>query len=169
MYMGMSPYDAPGTYNLLQYTELAEGIWYPIGGFNIFIQKLETIAKNFGARFLYSSPVRSSDLDPTTNMATGVTLENGTHLDADVVVCNADLVTAYNKLLPPTNYAKRLGKEPHTSSTFSFYWGMDRIVEGLDPHNVFLAGQDYRSSFDDIFKHGSLPEEPSFYLHVPSR
>lgn len=33
MYMGMSPYDAPATYSLLQYTELAEGIWYPIGGF----------------------------------------------------------------------------------------------------------------------------------------
>jgi len=34
MYMGMSPFEAPGTYSLLQYTELAEGIWYPIGGFN---------------------------------------------------------------------------------------------------------------------------------------
>ena len=34
MYMGMSPFDAPGTYSLLQYTELAEGIWYPEGGFN---------------------------------------------------------------------------------------------------------------------------------------
>jgi phytoene desaturase (3,4-didehydrolycopene-forming) len=33
MYMGMSPFEAPGTYSLLQYTELAEGIWYPIGGF----------------------------------------------------------------------------------------------------------------------------------------
>lgn len=27
MYMGMSPFDAPGTYSLLQYAELAEGIW----------------------------------------------------------------------------------------------------------------------------------------------
>jgi len=34
MYMGMSPFDAPGTYSLLQYTELAEGIWYPVGGFH---------------------------------------------------------------------------------------------------------------------------------------
>lgn len=34
MYMGMSPFDAPGTYSLLQYTELVEGIWYPIGGFH---------------------------------------------------------------------------------------------------------------------------------------
>ena len=44
MYMGMSPYDAPGTYSLLQYTELAEGIWYPIGGFwkvGLLIWRLE--------------------------------------------------------------------------------------------------------------------------------
>jgi phytoene desaturase (3,4-didehydrolycopene-forming) len=34
MYMGMSPFDAPGTYSLLQYTELAEGILYPRGGFH---------------------------------------------------------------------------------------------------------------------------------------
>ena len=33
MYMGMSPFDAPGTYSLLQYAELAQGIWYPKGGF----------------------------------------------------------------------------------------------------------------------------------------
>ncbi|KAI0471512.1 hypothetical protein GGR56DRAFT_654440 [Xylariaceae sp. FL0804] len=29
MYMGMSPFDAPSTYSLLPYTELAEGIWCP--------------------------------------------------------------------------------------------------------------------------------------------
>lgn len=34
MYMGMSPFEAPGTYSLLQYTELAEGVWYPKGGFH---------------------------------------------------------------------------------------------------------------------------------------
>lgn len=34
MYMGMSPFDAPGTYSLLQYTELTEGIMYPRGGFH---------------------------------------------------------------------------------------------------------------------------------------
>lgn len=34
MYMGMSPYDAPGTFSLLQYAELVQGIWYPKGGFH---------------------------------------------------------------------------------------------------------------------------------------
>lgn len=35
MYMGMSPYHAPAPYNLLQYSETTDGIWYPRGGFNI--------------------------------------------------------------------------------------------------------------------------------------
>lgn len=33
MYLGMNPFEAPGTYSLLQYTELAHGIFYPRGGF----------------------------------------------------------------------------------------------------------------------------------------
>lgn len=33
MYLGMSPFDAPATYSLLQYTEMTDGIWYPLGGF----------------------------------------------------------------------------------------------------------------------------------------
>lgn len=33
MYLGMNPFEAPGTYSLLQYTEMAHGIHYPEGGF----------------------------------------------------------------------------------------------------------------------------------------
>jgi phytoene desaturase (3,4-didehydrolycopene-forming) len=33
MYLGMNLVEAPGTYSLLQYTELAHGIFYPEGGF----------------------------------------------------------------------------------------------------------------------------------------
>ena len=40
MYLGLSPYDAPATYSLLQYTELAEGVWYPMGGMYRAIETL---------------------------------------------------------------------------------------------------------------------------------
>jgi len=40
----MSPFDAPGTYSLLQYTELTEGIWYPIGGFHKVSTPMRTCA-----------------------------------------------------------------------------------------------------------------------------
>lgn len=80
-----------------------------------------------------------------------------------------DLVYAYNKLLPPTSYGKRLGENGQfTSSSISFYWGMKRQISQLDVHNIFLA-KEYQASFDDIFKRHLLPEDPSFYVNVPSR
>lgn len=40
MYLGMNPFEAPGTYSLLQYTEMAHGIHYPEGGFAKVCEKL---------------------------------------------------------------------------------------------------------------------------------
>jgi phytoene desaturase (3,4-didehydrolycopene-forming) len=38
----------------------------------------------------------------------------------------------------------------------------------LTPHNIFLA-EDYKESFDSIFKKHLIPDQPSFYVNVPSR
>ncbi len=58
MYLGLSPYDAPATYSLLQYTELAEGVWYPMGGMYAAIQALVRIAEKLGVKFIYNAPVK---------------------------------------------------------------------------------------------------------------
>lgn len=165
----MSPYDSPAPYNLLQYTEIAEGIWYPRGGFHKVVESLENIAtKKYDAKFEYNTGIEKIIVDEN-NVAKGVRLEDGREEYADIVVCNADLVYAYNKLLPESAYGKKLGtKGVLTSSSISFYWGMKRKMPELDTHNIFLA-KNYQSSFDDIFKRHLLPEDPSFYINVPSR
>lgn len=165
----MSPYDSPAPYSLLQYTEIAEGIFYPRGGFHKVVESLENIAtKKFDAKFEYNIGVEKIIVDENNN-AKGVKLEDGREEYADLVVCNADLVYAYNKLLPETSYGKNLGENGVlTSSSISFYWGMKTKIPQLDVHNIFLAKQ-YKSSFDDIFKRHLLPEDPSFYMNVPSR
>lgn len=43
MYLGMSPYRAPGTYSLLQYIETVDGIWYPEGGFQRVCYRMNSI------------------------------------------------------------------------------------------------------------------------------
>ena len=50
MYLGLSPYDAPATYSLLQYTELAEGVWYPKGGMYAGILALVHVAEKLGVK-----------------------------------------------------------------------------------------------------------------------
>lgn len=168
MYMGMSPFDAPATYNLLQYTELAEGIWYPVGGFNKVVQSLEKISEKHGATFRYDAPVQRIEIDKKTNEAKGVILESGERLSADIVICNADLIYAYGNLLPESPYSMKLTEKNLTSSSISLYWSMKERIPQLDTHNIFLA-EHYKESFDDIFKKLTLPKEPSFYVNVPSR
>jgi hypothetical protein len=53
MYLGLSPYDAPATYSLLQYTELAEGIWFPMGG---MYRIIETLSSTEQRRALHHAP-----------------------------------------------------------------------------------------------------------------
>ncbi|KAI0405546.1 phytoene dehydrogenase [Xylaria palmicola] len=173
MYMGMSPFDAPSTYSLLQYTELAEGIWYPRGGFQTVLAALQRVGERLGVRYRLDTPVRRilTHLDGRT--ARGVELESGEVVEADVVVVNADLVYAYSNLFPVTRpraerYAASLRRRHGSCSSISFYWSLDRRVPELQTHNIFLADE-YRESFDAIFDRQALPDEPSFYVNVPSR
>ncbi|PYI09793.1 phytoene dehydrogenase [Aspergillus sclerotiicarbonarius CBS 121057] len=168
MYLGMSPFDAPATYSLLQYSELADGIWYPIGGFRTILDALARISTRHNATYIMNTPVTSIELTPDQKSVTGVRLFTGALFTADIVIVNADLTYAYNNLLPPAPYSKSLQRRATSCSTISFYWSLDTTVPALQAHNVFLA-REYRNSFDAIFQHNHIPEEPSFYVHVPSR
>lgn len=165
----MSPHDTPAMFNLLQYTEIAEGVWYPKGGFHKVIEALETIAtKKFGAQFQYNTNVEKILVDDN-KIARGVQFSDGTKEYADIVVCNADLLYAYNQLLPATKYGKQIGEKAElTSSSISFYWGTSRKIPELDVHNVFLA-KDYKDSFDTVFHQQVISDDPFFYVNVPSR
>lgn len=185
MYMGMSPYDAPATYSLLQYTEAAEGIWYPRGGFQTVLARLVDVGVRLGVTYRLSSPVKQILTTCDGGTATGVLLESGESLYADTVVVNADLVYTYSNLFPGSGndgqatqssfanpsmarYAKSLRKRDASCSSISFYWSLSRKVPELGVHNIFLADE-YKESFDSIFKKLTLPDDPSFYVNVPSR
>ncbi|KAI1734855.1 phytoene dehydrogenase [Xylaria scruposa] len=173
MYMGMSPFDAPATYSLLQYTELAEGIWYPRGGFQTVLAALQRVGERLGVRYRLDTPVKQILMHSDGKTARGVELESGEILEADIVVVNADLTYAYSNLFPQTSpqtakYSKSLRQRDGSCSSISFYWSLDRKVPELQTHNIFLADE-YRESFDAIFDRQTLPEEPSFYVNVPSR
>jgi len=166
MYLGLSPYDAPATYSLLQYTELADGVWFPMGGMYRVIESLEAIAKDLGVEFLYDAPVDQIEVE--NNRAGGIRLENGIRITADVIVANADLPYVYKNLLPETVSTDNMERKKYTCSALTFYWGLDQTIPQLGTHNVFLAGE-YRQSFDRIFEDLTLPDEPSFYIHAPAR
>jgi phytoene desaturase len=166
LYMGLNPFEAPAIYSLLQYTEFADGIWFPMGGMYSIIEALTGIAENLGVRFLYNSPV--AHINVKDREATGVDLADGQRIQADIVVANADLPYVYSNLLPSTGITKQLERKEHGCSAIVFYWGVDRQYPQLGPHNLFMAGDD-RQGFDPIFKDLTVPEAPNFYVHAPVR
>lgn len=166
MYLGLSPYDAPATYSLLQYTELAEGVWYPVGGMYAGIEALTRVAEKLGVRFVYNAAVKAIQAEGSRVHA--VETEGGQVYEADLFVGNADLPYIYKELLPKNAEAEKLDKKLYTCSTIMFYWGVDKAYPEIAHHNVFLGG-DYKASFDQIFNEHRLPEQPSFYVHAPAR
>jgi phytoene desaturase len=163
LYMALSPYDSPATYSLLQYVELADGLWYPRGGMYGVVEALKTIAEKNGVTFRFTAPVEKILVDG--NRATGVALAGGEVIRADLVVANADLGYVYRCLLPTDATAQRIGRMEYGCSTVTFYWGIDKQYPRIGPHTVLFSG-DYRRNFDAVLKEGTLADEPNFYLHA---
>ena len=166
IYMGLSPFEAPATFSMMPYTEIAHGVWYPKGGMYRLVEALMEIALRAGVEFAFNTAVKQIELDG--RRAKGVILEDGHCLEADAVLANADLPHVYRDLLPQDGQAKRLARKRYSCSSISFFWCVDRPYEGLGPHTLFLA-DDYRANFDAIIHDLTVPSNPSLYIHAPAR
>ncbi|MEJ2570965.1 MAG: phytoene desaturase family protein [Anaerolineales bacterium] len=165
LYMGLDPYEAPAIFSLLQYTEFAEGVWYPMGGMNAVVEALHKIAETHGVNFMLNTPVERIEVN--CRSATGVTLAGGRQLPADIVIANADLPYVYSHLLPDRKLGERLENREHGCSGLLFFWGVDKRYPQLGLHNLFIA-EDIRSGFEAMFAPGTVPENPHFYVHAPA-
>jgi phytoene dehydrogenase-like protein len=162
VYMGLSPFDAPATYSMMPYTELAHGVWYPKGGMYRIVEALMKLARAVGVEFIFDTAVER--IDTNTTNAQGVLLANGSRLKADVVLANADLPYVYQNLLPQDGMARKLSQKRFSCSAISFFWGMDKAYPELAPHTLFLT-DDYRENFR-AHRSGPGAAQPNLYIHA---
>jgi phytoene desaturase len=173
MYLGLSPFEAPAVYALLPYTELAEdGLWFPRGGMYELVEAMVRLARDLGVDINLNSP--AEEIVVADGRARGVHV-NGEEVGTDAVLANADLPYVYRKLLPRSagegDFRWKLRKREkllYTASSFMLYLGLDRELDHMSHHNVYLSAR-YRENFEQIFSERRLPDDPSFYTNVPSR
>ena len=77
--MGLSPFEAPATFSMMPYTELAHGVWYPKGGMHRVVEALMEIASAAGVEFIYDANV--GRIDVSGEKARGVMLADGRRLE----------------------------------------------------------------------------------------
>jgi phytoene desaturase len=165
VYMGLSPFEAPATFSMMPYTELAHGVWYPKGGMYQIVEGLASLAREAGVEFVFDAAVERINAN---GRSTRGVIVDGQLLEADAVLANADLPYVYQNLLPQDEHAKKLDGKRYSCSVISFFWGLDKPYESLPPHTLFLAS-DYRENFDSIIRDLDLPANPSLYIHAPAR
>jgi phytoene desaturase len=170
MYVGESPLETPGTYGIIPFVELTQGVWYPKEGIQSLVEAIEKLAKKNGAKFHYGKKVEEIVIE--NGAATGIRIGKGKIISADIVVSNLDLPATYHRLIPPEKRRKysnqKLNALRYGCSAFMMYVGVKKDYAQLTHHNVFFT-KNYLQNFNEIFKTMELSQKPSLYVNVPSK
>lgn len=170
MYLGVTPYEAPAVYSVVSYMETGLGIWYPKGGMHALPRAFGKLCEDLDVTIRTQTSVQSIRVEG--KQVTGVVLEDGGELTADIVVSNADLTYTYKHLIAPEHRRRftdeKVDRLKQASSAMLFYWGVDAPLDDLLHHNVYFS-DDFKHNLEEIFKHKKLPDDPSFYVYIPTK
>jgi len=187
LYVGLTPYNSPGALCLLAGTDLTDGVWYPMGGWRGVKDSLQSLAKDHGVEVMTKTGVDKVIVE--NGRATGIQLESGELREADLVVVNTDLPRAYRTLLreadlglrpeqtessstqtPVKDFAQDWGGKDYSCGVIAFYWALDKKVDYLQHHSVFLgAPAEATKAWEPITAAAAMPRNPNFYVHCPTR
>ena len=163
-YLGMSPWDCPGLFTMIPYTEHAHGVYHVMGGLSRIGHALADVASSDGAEIHTSSPVSRVLLDG--RRAVGVQLASGDKVFADDVIINADFGHAMSTLFDENALGRykpaKLRKRKFSCSTFMMYLGLDRVY-GAEHHTIVFA-RDYKRNIEAITRGHAEFEDISVYI-----
>jgi phytoene desaturase len=160
-YNGSSPYKVPATFSLISWAEFGLGAWYPKGGMYEISRALGRLAGELGVRVFTKTEVQKMVV--RNGRVVGVKAVGET-FGAEVVVSNADAVETYRTLLDSQEFQDR---EPSCSG-FVLLLGTNRRFDSLAHHNIFFS-DDYKSEFEEIFRHKRPASDPTIYVCASSR
>ncbi|NQZ77404.1 MAG: phytoene desaturase, partial [Ekhidna sp.] len=163
-YNGSNPYSTPGIMSLIPQLEMQFGTFYPKGGMHQITMSLYKLAIEEGVTFSFENPVEKVCVEG--GAATGVIADR--QYDADLIICNMDVFSAYQTILKNEKKPKRILSQERSSSALIFYWGIDRTFDQLDLHNIFFSDH-YEQEFDLIFEKERVHEDPTIYINITSK
>ncbi|MDG2233113.1 MAG: phytoene desaturase family protein [Ilumatobacter sp.] len=163
-YSGSSPAQAPATLACIPHIESRFGCWYPMGGLGALCSAFENVATGIGVEIKTSTEVMS--ITSTPDRVTGVALNDGSHIDAPIVVANVDAQHLYDDLLPDRTAAKQVRKARRSTSGFVLCIGARGRTEGIGHHNVWFSDDAYQE-FRAIDA-GQLADDPTIYGCISS-
>ena len=167
--VGGNPFDTTSIYGLIHFLERAHGVHFAMGGTGAVTQALGDLMARQGVALRLSTTVERIRIEQ--GVARGVVLADGTSLDADVVVSDADAAHLYQDLVPRAEQTLatrlKLAQAHYSMGLFVLYFGTTRTYPAVAHHTIWM-GERYRELLNDIFHRRKLSEDFSLYVHRPT-
>jgi phytoene desaturase len=172
--VGGNPFQTTSIYTLIHHLERQWGVWFAMGGTGAVVDALARLFVELGGTLMLET--EAAEICTEGRRATGVRLQDGRVLPADIVVCNGEVAAAYQQLLPAASRRKytdrRLSRTRYSMSLVVIYFGTDRQYRGNDgpalAHHDIILGPRYKGLLADIFNRKTLADDFSLYLHMPT-
>ena len=167
--IGGNPYSVTAVYALIHSLERRWGVHSAMGGTGAIVNALVNLLEERQVPIRYNAPV--TRIRVADGCATGVELDSGEFIPADIVVSNGDAAWTYRHLVEPQHRKhwtdRRIAKGKYSSGLFVWYFGTDRRYEDV-PHHMMVLGPRYKGLLQDIFKNHTLSKDFSLYLYRPT-
>ncbi|KZX47778.1 carotenoid 3,4-desaturase [Haloarcula sp. KBTZ06] len=168
VFLGGSPRTTPALYNMMSHVDFNLGVYYPDGGVGAVVDGLVELGEELGVTY-----ETDAEVDEISRRKDGFLVEtvHGDTTHPDEVVVNADYGHAERELLP--DHERQYDDDywddkTYAPSAFLMYMGVEGDVEPLKHHTLVLP-TDWDPHFDDIFDEPAWPDDPAYYLCVPSK
>ena len=167
--VGGNPFDTTSIYGLIHFLERAHGVHFAMGGTGAVTRALGDLMERQGIALRLSTTIERVRIEQ--GVARGVVLADGTVVDADIVVSDADAAHLYRDLVPRAEQALatrvKLSQAHYSMGLFVMYFGTTRTYPDVAHHTIWM-GERYRELLNDIFHRQKLAEDFSLYVHRPT-
>ena len=164
--VGGNPFKTTAIYTLIHYLERRWGVFFCMGGTGKLVEELGKLMDRHGIKTQFGADVDEIILDG--KRATGVRMNSGQTLDADIVVFGGDPETCYKHLLPAKKtFSMPTIKKQYSMGLYVLYFGTRKLYPDVAHHSIWM-GPRFKELLTEIFDHKTMSEDYSLYVHRPT-
>jgi len=164
--VGGNPFKTTAIYTLIHYLERRWGVFFCMGGTGKLVEELGKLMERQGIKLQMGADVDEIILDG--KRATGVRMNSGETLNADIVVFGGDPETCYRHLLPAKKtFSLPTIKKQYSMGLYVLYFGTRKLYPDVAHHSIWM-GPRFKELLTEIFDHKTMSEDYSLYVHRPT-
>ena len=167
--VGGNPFSTTSIYGLIHYLERAYGVFFAMGGTGAIVGALKSLMERNNIEIILNTTVKK--LVVNDGKVSGLILDDGSQIDADLIVSNADATYLHQNMIDQDKVALssklKLKLAHYSMGLFVIYFGTTKQYPNVVHHTIWL-GKTYKELLSNIFDKKILSDDFSLYIHRPT-